>query len=100
MGYLSSIVNITINNLHNDPTTAGELIKYFEIWLAMSRELTRGGINQYWSTETNNYSVDIPKNYGNRFNMSKNRFKLLSSAFILTNPTEQELQQVIFHNIS
>jgi hypothetical protein len=100
MPYLTNIVKLTNNNLGNNLTSAGELLKYFGIRLAMSREPTRGGIDQYWGTKKNNDTVDIPKNYGERFNMGKSRFKSLSKAFTLANPTEEELQNVLIHYIS
>ncbi len=60
-----------------------DLLKYLGIRLVMAVEGRHRRISSYWSTEKEEDSVFEPPRYGERFQMSRDRFQAISTAFRL-----------------
>ena len=67
-------------------TNVGELIKFCGIQLAMSVDLNRGSCADFWSTTIEKDSVTVPRCYGQRFGMNRNRFMQIKQYFSLRVP--------------
>lgn len=78
----------TNNNIQNDPskcggpTNIGEVVRYLGIRLAMVRDPINGPTQDYWceSYEDAN-TMKLPRNGGERFKMSRNRFFTIERNF-------------------
>ena len=79
------------NNMINEKypesehTTLGEIITYLGLRLGMCMDPIRGGYEAYWNTPDRNTSrqIMLPRDFGTRFGMTKNRFELLTTCFQL-----------------
>ena len=66
-------------------TNQNELFFFFGIRLVMALEKRHLTIDEYWETEPNPRPIRQPADYGNRFHMSRSRFKVLLSCFRVAN---------------
>lgn len=94
MSFLSqSIVPLTngvLQSRHQVPTTTGEILKFFGLSLAMALDSCKGGIDIYWSQPIEHENtVILPRNFGQRFGMARDRFKLLRTCLTFSLPPHQ-----------
>jgi hypothetical protein len=85
--YLNTIIDLTNVNIRADvlrsggDTNRGEFFKYIGIRLAMALDPIGRSYEDYWQTsdaaDEGAKTTQLPRNYGNRFKMSKNRFKCI-----------------------
>ena len=75
--------NMILGMLHEPTTDIGEMLKFFGIRLQAAYERNRGDFLDNWSTSCPSDEATRPGNYAERFGMSRDRFKLLSSCFRL-----------------
>ncbi len=68
----------------------GELWKYFGLRLAMAIDPCGGPIDDFWKqpSDENEITIRQARNYGNRFSMSKNRFKCIERNLQYCAPVE------------
>ena len=66
--------------------TKGEFFQHLGIRLCMIITPLRGGIDAYFATYMESGTVYEPGNYGRRFGMSKNRFKLIQECYAFAPP--------------
>jgi hypothetical protein len=75
--------NEILSSKAEELTTKGELAKYLGIRLAMSVTPRRGGMHAHFETVQREGSVRTPGNFGERFEISRARFEILSAGFRL-----------------
>ena len=68
----------------------GEFFKHIGIRLCMVITPLRGGLDAYFSTETEPGTVYEAGNYGKRFGMSKNRFKVIQESLAFAPPANSD----------
>jgi len=69
--------------------SGGEFITFLGITLAMALQPMRGGIDAYWrSANTSNETVYIHGDFGERFGMSRDRFKIIRRYFRCSRPAD------------
>jgi hypothetical protein len=87
--------NAQLLKMHKKETNSAELLKYLGIRLVMTVEGARCSIDEYWATNAScRFSTARPQAYGDRFNMSRTRFKDLSAGFRLTKFDDADLDAV------
>lgn len=94
--------NASINSDFNRTGGAlsqGEYMKYLGIQLAKAVDPAYGGYEQYWSTNSSTECTTIqPRNYGERFNMSKHRYETITRNLkcnIIETPTILKVNAII-----
>ena len=104
---LTEIIEQTNNNMSrfNEDSASikkGEFLKFLGIRIAMAIDPIRGHRNNYWNNTADLSSIILPRSYGSRFGMSKNRFNDINHYLTITNSQfEEQLmynEQVIFLN--
>jgi hypothetical protein len=74
---------LTSANIDADPNktdgslTIGEFYKYLGVRLAMALEGGGGSIDRFWAVNDSEESIFMARKFGERFHMSKNRFKCI-----------------------
>jgi len=87
IGYASQKIlpatNRILDSLHLPLLTLGEFLKYLGIRLQGAFERNRGPFMSNWDKEETNDTLTKPGNYGERFGMSRDRFKNLTTTLRL-----------------
>ena len=78
----------------NKKLSYGMIQQFLGIWIAICIDPQRGDRSDYWQCEALEESVLVPRCFGARFNVSKNRFNDIMQAFRLELPQEQNVEQV------
>ena len=77
------------------PVSAGELLRWLGIRLAMAVEPKRGDLKTYWLDKDTEGSVFTASNYHSRFKMSRHRFEFITQKIRFNNiPTAAESEMV------
>jgi hypothetical protein len=93
---VETILNFTNQNINSDLhktgdiLNRGELLRYFGIRLAMAIDPCGGPIDDFWKIPSEEHEETIRqcRNYGQRFFMSKNRFKCIERNLQYCAPVE------------
>lgn len=98
-------VGVTNANLDRDPhktgghTTIGEIVKLLGLRLAMVRDpLFGNNSSDYWNTSERADSMKFPRNYLQRYGMSRNRFDTLMKNFAFCGDVPFQVRQVLYRN--
>ena len=79
------------------PVSAGELLRWLGIRLAMAVEPKRGDLKTYWLDKDTEGSVYTASNYNSRFKMSRHRFEFITQKIRFNNiPTAAESEMVSY----
>jgi len=93
------LTNIRLRAKKQPETSTAEFIKFLGLTLTMALEPSRGGLDSYWKTEDSmEGTIYSSRQFYSRFNMSRDRFKMLRSNFrcnqdenrALLNPTDPD----------
>lgn len=100
---LSSILQATNKKLrqcnYNDPLTMLELYKWLGIRLSVIIDRSHGSIDHFWEETVDEWSVFPASDYGARYGMTKQRFKLLQDCFRL-NSSEDDINNNVIIQVT
>jgi hypothetical protein len=76
------ITSQSLNSHRQAEINYSEFITFLGITLAMALQPIRGGVDAYWCVQKSmDGTIYLPGNYGERFNMSRQRLKLIRKHF-------------------
>ena len=88
--------NSTILN-EDDKITVGTLQTWLGLIFAMMLDPVRGDRGDYWQTKAEDESVILPRNFGSRFKMTKNKFEMIMKNFKIEPPKPPDNTDDFYH---